>query len=232
MTSRASTRSLRGKADNTPTLLIEAGIQLFGAKGYDGVTTRELAEAAGTNISSIKYHFGDKQALYRASLNQIVDEIRTLIGPLLQGLQSGITAADGNRDVLRRLAEQFVQSWCRAALGDPRTQLRIPAVAREIIQPSPHFSVIYDGFFANLYEVLGELLAASRGRTEVDENLRIQTHVIMNVVWGFIDTQSVFWHRMGWDGYTHEHIESIVPILSEAFVQSLGLSDTDLHRGE
>jgi AcrR family transcriptional regulator len=227
-----SSRPPRSKADDTPALLIEAGIQLFGAKGYDGVTTRELADAAGTNISSIKYHFGSKEALYRAVLNQIVDEITSLIGPLLNGLRTGIAAADGNREVLKRLAEQFVQSWCRVALVDPRTQIRIPPVVREVIQPSRHFVVIYNGFFGVLYDVLGELLAAARGRASVDDELRIQTHVIMNVVWGFIYTQSIFWHQMGWNGYTRERVESIVPILSEAFVQSLGLSDSQIARGK
>jgi AcrR family transcriptional regulator len=51
---------------DTSALLIESGIVLFGARGYDGVTTRELAHGAHTNISSIKYHFGGKEELYRA----------------------------------------------------------------------------------------------------------------------------------------------------------------------
>lgn len=228
LTSRASSRPPRSKADDTPTLLIEAGMQLFGAKGYDGVTTRELADAAGTNISSIKYHFGGKEALYRAVLKEIVDEITSLIGPLLHSLRTGIAAADGNREVLKRLAEQFVQSWCRAVLVDPRTQIRIPPVVRELIQPSRHFAVMYKGFFSVLYDVLGELLAAARGRASVDDELRIQSHVVMNVVWGFIYTQSVFWHLMGWKAYNRERVERIVPILSDVFVHSLGLSDSQI----
>ena len=53
---------------DTSALLVESGIVLFGARGYDGVTTRELAHGARTNISSIKYHFGGKEELYRAVL--------------------------------------------------------------------------------------------------------------------------------------------------------------------
>jgi AcrR family transcriptional regulator len=222
---RASPRPSRMKAGkDTSALLIESGIALFGARGYDGVTTRELAHGARTNISSIKYHFGGKEALYRAVLEEIIHEITELVGPLLLALRNGVAEANGNRDVLRQLARQFAQNWCRAALGDPRTQKRIPPIVREVIQPSRHFTVIYNGFFRALYDVLGELLAAAHGQATVDEELQIRTHIIMNVVWGFIFTESIFWHQMGWKGYNRNRIEAIVPVLSDAFVLSIGLA--------
>jgi AcrR family transcriptional regulator len=210
---------------DTSALLIESGIVLFGARGYDGVTTRELAHGARTNISSIKYHFGGKEELYRAVLQEIIREINELVGPLLLALRNGVAEANGNRDPLTRLARQFAEGWCRAALGDPRTQKRIPPIVRELIQPSRHFKVIYNGFFRLLYEVLGELLAAAHGQTAVDQQqLQIRTHIIMNVVWGFIYTESLLWHQMGWNGYNRNRIEAIVPILSDAFVLSIGLA--------
>jgi len=221
---RASLRPSRMKArKDTSVLLIESGIVLFGARGYDGVTTRELADGARTNISSIKYHFGGKEALYRAVLEEIIQEITELVGPLLLALRNGVAEANGNRDVLTRLARQFAQNWCRVALGDPRTQKRIPPIVREVIQPSRHFTVIYNGFLRVLYDVLGELLAAANGQAAVDEELQIRTHIIMNVVWGFIYTESLLWHQMGWNGYNRNRIEAIVPVLSDAFVLSIGL---------
>jgi len=222
---RASPRPSPPKArKDTSALLIESGIVLFGARGYDGVTTRELAHGARTNISSIKYHFGGKEELYRAVLQEIIHEINELVGPLLRALRNGVAEANGNRDVLTRLARQFAEGWCRAALGDPRTQKRIPPIVRELIQPSRHFKVIYNGFFRVLYEVLGELLAAAHGQTAVDQQLQIRTHIIMNVVWGFIYTESLLWHQMGWNGYNRNRIEAIVPVLSDAFVLSIGLA--------
>jgi len=222
---RASPRPSQMKArKDTSALLIESGIMLFGARGYDGVTTRELAHGARTNISSIKYHFGGKEELYRAVLQEIIYEIKELVGPLLLALRNGVAEANGNQDVLTRLARQFAEGWCRAALGDPRTQKRIPPIVRELIQPSRHFKVIYNGFFRVLYEVLGELLAAAHGQTAVDQQLQIRTHIIMNVVWGFIYTESLLWHQMGWNGYNRNRIEAIVPVLSDAFVLSIGLA--------
>ncbi len=51
-------------------VLISTATPLFAAKGFNGVSVRELAAAAGVNISMISYYFGGKEGLYAAVLNE------------------------------------------------------------------------------------------------------------------------------------------------------------------
>ncbi len=44
--------------------LLQAAATLFSEKGYEAVSTRELAEAAGVNLGAIQYHFGSKERLF------------------------------------------------------------------------------------------------------------------------------------------------------------------------
>ena len=48
--------------------IIAAALPLFAAKGLNGVSVRELARAAGVNLSMISYYFGGKEGLYAAVL--------------------------------------------------------------------------------------------------------------------------------------------------------------------
>ncbi len=48
--------------------LIASSLPLFAAKGLNGVSVRELAAAAGVNLSMISYYFGGKEGLYAAVL--------------------------------------------------------------------------------------------------------------------------------------------------------------------
>jgi len=52
---------------------MDAGTQLFAEKGLNGVSVRELTQAAETSISMISYHFGSKEGLYSAVLQQQFD---------------------------------------------------------------------------------------------------------------------------------------------------------------
>jgi AcrR family transcriptional regulator len=48
--------------------LVEAGAVLFSERGYDGVSTEDVADRAGVNKALISYHFGGKRGLYTAVL--------------------------------------------------------------------------------------------------------------------------------------------------------------------
>src|SRR5689334_5218966 len=67
-------------AEVTRTTLVEAAIRLFGEKGYDAVSTRDIADLAAANIGSIAYHFGGKPGLRRACAEYVINNVRTTLG--------------------------------------------------------------------------------------------------------------------------------------------------------
>ncbi len=58
--------------------ILDAGIACFAARGFKGATTRTLAAAAGVNIATLAYHFGDKQGLYRAAIDRLYERLLDL----------------------------------------------------------------------------------------------------------------------------------------------------------
>ena len=52
--------------DQTRAALIKAGIKLFGTKGFEATSTREIAAAADVAEGTIYRHFADKTELFRA----------------------------------------------------------------------------------------------------------------------------------------------------------------------
>lgn len=63
----ASPRAQRADGAEARERLLRAALRLFADKGFAKASTREIAQAAGTNIAAISYYFGDKAGLYRAS---------------------------------------------------------------------------------------------------------------------------------------------------------------------
>jgi AcrR family transcriptional regulator len=55
-------------ADFTRRRLIEAGLARFARHGFDGASVRAIADDAQANQAAIKYHFGNKDGLYREVL--------------------------------------------------------------------------------------------------------------------------------------------------------------------
>src|SRR3954463_2442137 len=61
-------------AEDTRERLIRAAAQLFAEKGFEGASVKELAQEAGVNVSLVSYHFGGKEGLFKACLEQFGKE--------------------------------------------------------------------------------------------------------------------------------------------------------------
>ncbi len=63
-------RKTRSDGAQSRERLLLAAMRLFAEQGFASTSTREIALAAGTNIASISYYFGDKAGLYRAAFSE------------------------------------------------------------------------------------------------------------------------------------------------------------------
>ena len=59
-------RTTDGETGDGRQRLLTAALKLFGEKGFDSVTVREIATAANVSIGLIKHHFGSKDGLRSA----------------------------------------------------------------------------------------------------------------------------------------------------------------------
>lgn len=64
-------RGMRADGAQSRERLLNAAMRLFAAQGFATTSTREIAQAAGTNIAAISYYFGDKAGLYRATFREM-----------------------------------------------------------------------------------------------------------------------------------------------------------------
>ncbi len=70
--------------DSSREKLLAAARLLFSTRGFDATTVKELSDEAGVNVSLVSYHFGGKDGLYRACLEQFGRERLDVARKMLQ----------------------------------------------------------------------------------------------------------------------------------------------------
>lgn len=68
----------RRNSEETMQRLLDAGAELFDKKGYHNVSIKEIGRLAGCNSALISYHYGSKQALYQAIIENQLQAIQQL----------------------------------------------------------------------------------------------------------------------------------------------------------
>ena len=69
--------------------LLDAALVEFGAKGFDGASTRAIARRTGAHQPQINYHFDSKEALWFAAVDHLFAEL----AQTMDGLALPIAAA-------------------------------------------------------------------------------------------------------------------------------------------
>jgi AcrR family transcriptional regulator len=140
--------------EDTKQRLLEAAEALFADKGYAAVSVREITNAAGTHLSAINYHFGDKRSLY-------LEVFRRMVVPrgqvILDGVRQALDGIDASPDqVLRAAAHAFLslkvnneKNWMR------HHQL----MARELAHPTEALDMMIQEVHYPLFKMLSQRLS-------------------------------------------------------------------------
>ena len=78
--------------------IIECAGQLIAEKGFASVTSKEICRAAGVNLAAVNYHFGSRDGLYLAVLENVQQYLIEL-QQLIDLYESDLYTADKNGKV-------------------------------------------------------------------------------------------------------------------------------------
>lgn len=94
------------RGEDTRQRILETAFELFGAEGFEGASTRTLAERAGVNLPAIQYYFGSKEGLYRAVIRHIAGQLEARVAPLATRVMAELAAGQPARSqLIRRLCD-------------------------------------------------------------------------------------------------------------------------------
>jgi AcrR family transcriptional regulator len=156
-----SARSTRSDGEQSRERLLHAALSLFAHQGFTKTSTREIAEAAGTNLAAIKYYFGDKAGLYRAVFFELQskpeEEIRRYSGEALS-----------LRDALRGLYLGFLEPLKQGEL----TTLCMKLHMREMLEPTGLWSEEIEQGIRPMHEALVQVLSRHVGVAQPDDEIQ------------------------------------------------------------
>jgi AcrR family transcriptional regulator len=184
---------------DTPSIddrLLDTAIDQFGRNGIEGASTRAIALAAGTTMSSITYHYGSKQGLYLAAARHIADRMGERMTPALAA-----TEAQGRDDegpdaaltALLAIIDRFVE-----VMVHPESAAWARFIVREQMEPTEAFDILYGGVMGRLVDRLSTLIVRiSGGRCDAAE-ARLKTVAIVGQALVFRVARAALLRVTGW----------------------------------
>jgi AcrR family transcriptional regulator len=143
MATEARAGRRRGNPDTRATILVAAQSE-FADKGFDRVSMRGIAKAAGVDPSLMYHYFGSKDDVLLASLDVPFDP-REVIPALTR---------DGVAGLGHRIASRFLAIW-----DDPANQTRLVAVVRASMSSAAAQDLLTNGVARMILRPIREVIA-------------------------------------------------------------------------
>jgi AcrR family transcriptional regulator len=188
--------------------LIEAALDLFGMQGFDGTTTRQLAERAKVNLAAIPYHFGSKDKLYQAVAGHIVERVRERVVAGLAEAEAHVTSRPAARAALHQALERLVE-----ALTAVEADRWARFIMRELMAPSAAFEIFYQGVVEPVQTRICALIEAASGRRHPAQTLRVQGIMLFGQVAIFRFAQPAIRRRLDCTAIGLEELARIKALL-------------------
>lgn len=203
MNPRQKSETSRPSGDRTRVALIEAGLRLFGEKGFSATSTREIAVEAEANIGSIAYHFGGKEALRDACAAHIVETIGAVAHSVLSAPlpDSPAAAAMQLTMALRRMSGFF--------LSGHEAESFVRFILHELQYPTKALDIIYSGLFEPVHCRLCEVWAIATGGEAESEDVKIAVFTMLGQLIYFRIGREAVVRRLGWDGIGEQEAQKI-----------------------
>lgn len=131
--------------EGTRTAVLKASRTVFARRGFEGASTREVADVAGVNNAMIYYHFKDKNELYRAVLADSFMAFEHIWEHKV--FRSGASA----REKIRKYVEEFIR------FQHSNEELR-RIMSMEFAACSDNYKWLADNYFSESYKKLAGIL--------------------------------------------------------------------------
>jgi len=195
------------KPSTTRESLIKTGLMLFGNAGFDATSTRQIAQAAGTNISAISYHFGGKEGLRTACAEYVSDLVMTTVISNLPPVKE-LSAADASA-----VLENILSGLTNLLLLEPQAKDLTQFMLREVTQSTELLDVIYPKFFEPAHKSICELWAQATGQDADSSEVILTLFSVVGQVVYFRIGQEIVRRRMGWENIGPNEVQAIQTII-------------------
>jgi AcrR family transcriptional regulator len=152
--------------------LMDAALDLLSERGEDGVTLRELTDAADANVAAVSYHFGSLKSLCDAAIEHA-------LGRYLDAQEDAVSALDPD-STLEALAAAFARPLISSLVAGGRDLTVMRIVARAGIDPPEGWGRLDSRFERIRAEVLRVLKANLHDAN--DQELIFRTRCVAGLI--------------------------------------------------
>lgn len=204
------------RGGETRARIVDAAIRVFGERGYEGASTRDIARLAEVNAPALQYYFDNKEGVYRACAEHIAESAWTHFRPWVEAAEA-VLAADAGRADLYEAFHDIQDAVADYLLSSREAKDHRLFVAHEQADHGPRilFDIMNRDVRTRMKKVIARLIARLTGRAADDPVTILRMMVLHGQLHVFHSSSQSVLAAMGWKRIGDKELATIKQIVRE-----------------
>jgi AcrR family transcriptional regulator len=204
----------RGK--ETRARIVTAALRLFGERGFEGASTRDIATSAGVNAPALQYYFDNKEGVYLACIDHIVSRVWEYMSEVVDRAER-VLADDADDDAL-------IEAFCaiQAQLAefmftsqDSNDWRLFMARQQAGMGPTAGFQIVYRCVSKRISTVTAAIVGRLLGRPAGDDETLIRTLALNGQLLVFQVARRSALATLNWDAIDADRLALLKRVIRE-----------------
>lgn len=192
------------RGDETRTRIIAAALEVFGLHGFEGASTRMLAEKAGVTLPALHYYFDSKQGVYLACAEHIAERMQARLGAVTSRIEEALARKEQSRLCQTLLA--FLDELVELFLGAHELEKWVLFIIREQAHPTKAFDILYERMMRRVAGLCTALLARLADKPESDKEVRVRALALIGQIVFFRTAREATLRVLGWPDFENNRL--------------------------
>jgi TetR/AcrR family transcriptional regulator, regulator of cefoperazone and chloramphenicol sensitivity len=204
------------RGEETRARIVVAALRMFGERGFEAASTRDIATVAGVNAPALQYYFDNKEGLYLACVEHIVKRVWAYLSDAVAAAERAVAENKGDAELIDAYCTiQEVQAHFMFTSDEAGDWRLFMARLQSGEGPEAGFQCIHQQVSARMIKVLSTIVGRMLGRAPDDEETLVRTMMLSGHLHAFHSVRKSVLSKLNWDTFDTNRLALLKRVIRE-----------------
>ncbi len=204
------------RGEETRARIVITALKLFGERGFEGASTRDIAASAGVNAPALQYYFDNKEGVYLACVEHIVSRVWEYMSGVVSGAERLLEEGADDAALIEAFCEIQAQLAELMFTSQDANDWRLFMARQQAgMGPTAGFRMVYERVSKRISHVTSAIVGRLLGRSPGDDETLIRTMALSGQLMVFQVARRSALTVLNWDAVNAERLALIKRVVRE-----------------
>jgi TetR/AcrR family transcriptional regulator, regulator of cefoperazone and chloramphenicol sensitivity len=204
------------RGEETRARIVITALKLFGERGFEGASTRDIAASAGVNAPALQYYFDNKEGVYLACVEHIVSRVWEYMSEVVSRAERLLEQGADDAALIEAYCEIQAQLAELMFVSQDASDWRLFMARQQAgMGPIAGFQMVYERVSRRISQVTSAIVGRLLGRSPRDDETLIRTMALSGQLMVFQVARRTALTALNWDSINAERLALIKRVVRE-----------------